>query len=173
MTDPTHIPASAGPSHPYASLPTPGPSTAPIARFSDEHRFLSNFWFVPGGVTLGALSGPTVEHVFQAAKTLDPAEQAAVLAIRSPGAAKRAGSTVTLRPDWEHVKLGVMARLQASKYRDPEMARLLAGTADAYLTEGNHWCDTFWGVCSCHTHSAEGQNWLGRLLMIQRSVNRG
>lgn len=159
--------------HPYASLPTPQPQAAPIDHFRDEHRFLSNFWFVPGGISLGALTGATVEHVFQAAKTLDPAEQREVLGAPSPGKAKRLGAKVQLRPDWERVKLGVMARLQAAKYAQPEMARLLASTGDAQLIEGNHWCDTYWGVCTCQAHAAEGQNWLGRILMIQRSVLRG
>lgn len=159
--------------HPFASQPTPAGADAPITAFADEHRFLSNFWFVPGGVRLGDLTGPTVEHVFQAAKTLDPAQRAAVLAAEKPGPAKRLGGRVTLRPDWERVKLGVMARLQASKYAQPDLAQQLLATGDALLVEGNRWCDTFWGVCSCPAHNDQGQNWLGQILMIHRSVLRG
>lgn len=155
--------------HPFASLPSPEPVTAPIDHFRDEHRFLSNFWFVPGGIRLGDMAGPTVEHVFQAAKTLDPSQRADILATEKPGPAKRLGGRVSLRPDWEHVKLGVMARLQASKYAHADMAQQLLGTGDALLVEGNHWCDTFWGVCTCRTHERVGENWLGRILMIQRS----
>ena len=30
--------------------------------------------------------------------------------------------------------------------------------------EGNTWNDTFWGVCN-----GQGQNWLGKILMLVRS----
>lgn len=168
------------------SSPTPAPKNSPIPRFRDEHRFLSNFWNVPGLVRLELngrlLTGPTVEHVFQAAKTLDPVEQQLVLACASAADAKRAGRQVTMRPDWDGMKLAVMAGLQASKYSEPGLAQQLLATGDAPIAEGNHWCDTFWGVCSCKKHAVtspngdithgEGQNWLGRILMIQRSYLR-
>lgn len=166
--------------HPYASSPTPEAGAAPITRFRDEYRFLSNFWYVPGGVTVAGLTGPTSEHVFQALKSGSPAEQAQILAAPTPGEAKilggpahRGGIIAELRPDWDAIKLGVMARLQAAKYAVPELAQLLLATGDAELVEGNHWCDTYWGTCACRNgHDGEGQNWLGRILMIQRSVLR-
>lgn len=158
---------------PYLSQPSPAAASPPISEFRGEHRFLSNFWYVPGGVSLAGMTGPTVEHVYQAMKVLDLAEQALILAAEKPVTAKQLGAQATLRPNWEAMKLGVMARLQAAKYARPEMARLLLATADAELTEGNHWCDTFWGVCTCRTHDRVGTNWLGRILMIQRSVLRG
>jgi ribA/ribD-fused uncharacterized protein len=164
--------------HPFASSPTPAAGAAPITRFREEHRFLSNFWFVPGGVTVGGLTGATTEHVFQALKTLAPSERAQILAAPTPGEAKilggpahRGGIITELRPHWEEIKLGVMARLQAAKYAQPDMAQLLLATGDAELVEGNHWDDTFWGRCTCRKgHDDEGENWLGRILMIQRSV---
>jgi len=161
------------PEDPKFSHPTPSPAAAPIVRFRDEHRFLSNFWFVPGGVAMDDMAGPTVEHVFQAAKTQDPDQRREILLVDKPLQAKSLGRHVTLRPDWEAIKLGVMARLQASKYAQPELGQLLMATGDAELVEGNHWCDTFWGRCSCRKHDDEGSNWLGRILMIQRSVMVG
>jgi ribA/ribD-fused uncharacterized protein len=166
--------------HPYASSPTPAADAAPITRFRDEYRFLSNFWFVPGGVRLGALFGATTEHVFQAAKSLSPSEQRRILNAPTPGDAKilggpanRGGIITQLRPDWEAVKLGIMTRLQTEKYSKPQMAELLLATGDSDLVEGNHWCDTYWGTCTCRNgHDGEGENWLGRILMIQRSYLR-
>lgn len=155
--------------HPYASLPSPAPAGAPITEFRGDHRFLSNFWFVPSGVHFGNLSAGTVEHLFQALKTVDPDERMKLLTTKRPGDAKIIGRTVTLRPDWEQVKLGVMAQLQASKYNDPVLRDMLLATGDAELVEGNHWGDTFWGVDSA---TGAGQNWLGRILMVQRSVLR-
>ncbi len=51
----------------------------------------------------------------------------------------------------------------------PEMilSEMLEATGDAELIEGNHWGDTFWGVCN-----GVGQNNLGKLLMAIRSENR-
>ncbi|MBC9927213.1 NADAR family protein [Leucobacter sp. cx-169] len=142
----------------------------PIAGFSGEHRFLSNFWPVPGGVVFGHMYGPTTEHVYQAAKTLNPSARLRILSCETPGAAKRYGQELaTIRPDWDSVKLGVMASLTKAKFSHPELADLLAATGDAEIIEGNHWCDTFWGVCSCDTHEGAGQNWLGKILMIERS----
>ncbi len=40
------------------------------------------------------------EHTFNVLKTINPAEQAHVLAAPTPGEAKGCGRRVTLRPDW-------------------------------------------------------------------------
>lgn len=47
------------------------------------------------------------------------------------------------------------------------LSEMLEATGDAELIEGNHWGDTFWGVCN-----GVGQNNLGKLLMAIRSENR-
>jgi ribA/ribD-fused uncharacterized protein len=154
------------------ATPTAPPQAEAITSFKATHNFLSNFWFVAQGIAYDQMTGPTVEHVFQAAKTLDPDERRAVLTARMPLDARRMGRTVTLRPDWEHMKLGVMAALIGSKFSDRRLAALLLATDDAKLVEGNHWCDTFWGVCDCRKHDNVGENWLGRILMIQRSFLR-
>jgi hypothetical protein len=165
---------------PTDSSPTPASTDSPIRHFQGEHRFLSNFWFVRGGVFLnthatGSLAGPTVEHVYQAAKTLIGFQRTAILDAVTALDAKKLGSAVDLRPDWELVKIGVMAQLQATKYAEPGLAADLRATGNAELIEGNHWHDSFWGVCDCPVHVTEenprgtGQNWLGRILMIQRS----
>jgi predicted NAD-dependent protein-ADP-ribosyltransferase YbiA (DUF1768 family) len=44
---------------------------------------------------------------------------------------------------------------------------MLLATDEADLVEGNHWNDTFWGVCR-----GVGQNWLGRILMDERASIR-
>lgn len=151
------------------SSPTPARQVPPIIEFRGEFQFLSNFFPVPGGLTWQGLTGPTVEHLFQAAKTLDASARRAVLAAPTAADAKRIGRHVPLRRSWELTKLGVMAGIQAEKYAHPELAHLLLATGDAELIEGNHWCDTFWGVCTCGQHLRSGENWLGRTLMIQRS----
>lgn len=43
----------------------------------------------------------SAEHAYQAAKTLDPAQQAHVMIAATPGESKRRGQRVTLRDDWD------------------------------------------------------------------------
>lgn len=135
----------------------------PITSFSGKYRWLSNFWPCP--VEFQGVMYPTVEHAYQAAKTLDPKQRLDIQRIPRPGDAKRHGRSVTLREDWEQVKVGIMKYLLREKFNNPagrnsDMKALLISTGDAMLIEGNHWGDIFWGVCR-----GKGENVLGRLLM--------
>ncbi|HEX4622449.1 MAG TPA: NADAR family protein [Myxococcaceae bacterium] len=132
-----------------------------IDSFTGANRFLSNFH--PARVVLYGVVYPTVEHAFQAAKTLDPIERARVAAAPSPGAAKRLGRRVALRPDWEEVKEGVMLALLRQKFADATLSGLLARTEDAVLVEGNTWNDRVWGAV-WEDDRWVGQNLLGLLL---------
>lgn len=136
-----------------------------ITKFHGDHAFLSNFHPVP--VVFEGLEFPSVEHAYQAAKTVDPAERQRFLT-GTAAQAKRAGRKVTLRPDWAEVRLGVMERLVRQKFRRPELRELLLATGEAELVEGNHWNDTFWGVCK-----GKGENHLGRILMKVRAELAG
>lgn len=141
----------------------------PIMQFDGAHRFLSNFAAVPGGLAALGMTAETTEHIYQAAKTLDPHARAEILAAPTPGIAKRMGLRVSLRPDWDDIRLGLMSALLEAKFDDPSFGALLLATGDAELVEGNHWHDVFWGRCSCTRHQGEGQNWLGQLLKVRRS----
>jgi len=139
-----------------------------IDSFRGEFRFLSNF--VGECVTPKGTRCATVEHGFQAAKTLDPAEQRMVLACSTPGQAKRAGRRVTLRANWDAVKLNVMSTLVKAKFsQSPALAAKLLATGDAMLVEGNTWHDNFWGSCTCAKCGNCGKNMLGRILMEVRA----
>jgi ribA/ribD-fused uncharacterized protein len=152
-----------------------------IDRFSGEWEPLSNFARVP--VTIYSsledreIMYPTAEHAFNAAKTLDPAERAAILAASTPGEAKRLGRKATLRPGWAtHVRYTAMRMVIEAKFGlgSPAAAVMLA-TGTATLIEGNRWHDQHWGDCRCGGREcvAPGANWLGRMLMAQRTVLRG
>jgi ribA/ribD-fused uncharacterized protein len=107
----------------------------------------------------------SVEHAYQAQKSLDPAVQEIIRHAQSPAVAKRLARQVKLRPDWETIKIQVMRDLLFEKFvQEPERTILLA-TGDANLIEGNWWGDRFWGQCPV----GEGENWLGRLLMELRA----
>jgi ribA/ribD-fused uncharacterized protein len=105
----------------------------------------------------------SVEHAYQAYKTLDHDTRKMIREATSPGAAKKLGQSVTVRPDWESVKVNIMRDLVRRKFENPFMTPLLLATGDALLVEGNWWGDTFWGVCN-----GVGQNWLGCILMDVR-----
>ena len=131
-----------------------------ITEFRGEFRFLSNFW--PAEVMAGNKTWPTVEHAYQAMKTVNPMERNAILALDTPGKAKRFGRTVTLRPDWtdEFKVLEMFMLVQQKFFNHVELRELLLATGDEVIQEGNRWGDTFWGVCN-----GVGQNKLGRMLM--------
>jgi ribA/ribD-fused uncharacterized protein len=126
-----------------------------IEAFNGPYRFLSNF-FIP-------VHDKSNEHYYQAEKAQWPDERLWVLDAPTPGLAKKRGRKVALRPDWDEIKDEVMLRLLRRKFKNAGLARLLLATQDADLIEGNHWGDTYWGVCG-----GIGENKLGKLLMQVR-----
>jgi len=136
-----------------------------IKSFTGEYRFLSNFY--PAVVVLDGKEYPTVEHAYQAAKTADEAEREKIRLAASPVQAKRLGKVVSLRSDWDAVKLQIMEDLLRQKFSIPHLKDKLLSTGDKELVEGNWWGDTFWGV-----YEGEGENHLGRLLMKIRDELR-
>ena len=141
---------------------TPDRTRPPITAFRGDYAFLSNFYrrpFVWNGV-----HWPTAEHAYQAAKTRDHDQRAAIARARGPGEAKRLGRRATMRPSWDVIKNAAMQSILIAKFAEPSLARRLAGTGDALLVEGNWWNDTYWGVCR-----SEGENNLGKILMRVRA----
>jgi ribA/ribD-fused uncharacterized protein len=142
-----------------------------LLEFKGGYRFLSNFW--PVEVGLGLITYPSVEHAYQAAKTLNTSMRERIRSATSPGKAKRLGREAVLRSDWEDVKLAVMRSLLVQKFhpeRNPGLHRDLMDTGDTVLIEGNRWHDNYWGDCQCISCERKpGSNRLGKLLMEIRS----
>jgi len=68
-------------------------------------------------------------------------------------------------PEYFTVKVKLMFELVLEKFKqNPELKQKLLETGNQELIEGNTWNDTFWGVCN-----GQGQNWLGKILMLVRS----
>lgn len=142
------------------------PEQPPVTAFRDEFRFLSNFWYVP--IEYEGVTYPTVEHAYQAAKTLDYTQREVILQAKSPGEARTLGQRVTLRPRWDEYKPQVMRKLLCQKYSkaNPVLRNdLVVLTRGRHLTEGNHWHDNFFGSCTCAKCGNTGKNTLGKLLM--------
>lgn len=129
-----------------------------IKRFVKEFRFLSNF-YMPASIFIEGQKFRSSEHAYQAMKTLDMDLRKQIADLETPGQAKRFGSKLIIRPDWEQIKLQVMKSILELKFENPFLCELLLATGDAELVEENVWGDTFWGVCK-----GEGQNHLGKLL---------
>lgn len=135
-----------------------------IKEFKGEYGFLSNFWKAPVEYEGGLY--PTVEHAFQAAKTLSGKQRANIMMCGSPGESKEMGRKVTLRTDWEKVKVGIMNDILRDKFtRHKGLRKKLLDTKGKKLQEGNTWDDRFWGVC---LKTGVGENYLGKLLMDLR-----
>jgi len=107
----------------------------------------------------------SVEHAYQAAKTLSATHRKLIRHTSTPNEAKKAGRTVQLREDWETVKIDIMRSLLWEKFSQDSDRAVLLATGDEVLVEGNWWGDRFWGECPL----GEGKNWLGRLLMETRA----
>jgi ribA/ribD-fused uncharacterized protein len=142
-----------------------------IDRFQSEYKFLSNF--SPSGVYHDGIEYPTVEHAFQAAKTLDFQRRREISQLASPADAKQAGRRLELRPDWEKCKDWIMLELVLHKFaRDFELRQELLATGDAELIEGNNWHDSYWGECTCGACPRPGKNMLGQILSTVRLMLR-
>lgn len=129
------------------------------------YDFLSNFY--RSTIWIDGQSWPTIEHAYQAHKTLDLKERETIRNAKDPAIAKRLGRGVTLRGDWDAVKVDLMRSFVRKKFESPFLADLLAKTGDLELVHTNSWNDRVWGVCR-----GTGQNLLGKILMEVREEIR-
>lgn len=141
-----------------------------IKEFKGKYRFLSNFF--SSLIQHEGITYPTVEHFFQAMKTLIRAERIAISQAPKAWIAKKMASPngykgfkITLRPDWEDIKVIVMMDGLRAKFKHPELAKQLIATYPQQLVEGNWWNDVFWGV---RLKDGFGKNMLGKCLSIIR-----
>jgi ribA/ribD-fused uncharacterized protein len=145
--------------------------SARVASFSENYRFLSNFW--PAKVVFDGVEYPSVENAYQAANTLN-LEDRVFFQTATPGQAKRKSHKLVVRTDWVDVKLSIMEDLVEQKFSDALLLEKLKSTGNRQLVEGNTWHDNFWGECSCRKRlecDRKGLNHLGKLLMKIRERN--
>ncbi len=125
------------------------------------HAFLSNFY--PSTIWVEGKSWPTVEHAYQAYKTLNEESRELIRKSKDPAIAKKLGRGIEMRPDWDAMKEGLMRDFVRKKFESPFLADLLLKTGDAELIHNNTWNDRVWGVCR-----GSGANLLGKILMEVR-----
>jgi predicted NAD-dependent protein-ADP-ribosyltransferase YbiA (DUF1768 family) len=131
-----------------------------ILQFRGEYRFLSNFY--PVNIEYEGIEYPSVEHAYQACKSVDDNIRLEISKMTT-GKAKEFGKTIKYREDWVDVKVPLMKNLLLLKFQNEELKQKLISTGDDFIVEGNDWGDTFWGVCN-----GRGHNMLGVLLMYVR-----
>ena len=132
-----------------------------IDSFTGEYYFLSNFSdsvFVYDGIQY-----QNAESAFQAQKCENKSDREQFSALNSTEA-KKLGRKVSLRKDWESIKVEQMRQIVSEKFgQNPELKEKLINTGEAYLEEGNTWGDRVWG-----TVDGRGANLLGQILMALR-----
>ena len=141
-----------------------------ISSFTGQYDFLSNFYRSP--VEFEGHLYRSVEHAYQAAKTLDEDMRKKIRDTEKPGKAKRIGKSLRLRPDWEKIKFDIMRQLLKDKFTNDILRARLLTTGTQELIEGNNWHDKIWGECICEKCGGEGENNLGKLLMGLREELR-
>ena|ERR1700733_11597602 len=161
-----------------------------INRFTGPYAYLSNFFLRP--IVYKGIRFESSEHAYQWEKTHDEVEKNFVLTIQrsdidpetknaviksfvtTPAQAKKRGTMVTLREDWEIIKIPIMAEIDEVKFtQHKDLTELLLSTDHALLIEGNHWHDNFWGSCTCgKCESKLKLNNLGKIHMKTREKLR-
>jgi ribA/ribD-fused uncharacterized protein len=147
--------------------------------WGDEHpewKALSNFAGGPLRIDHplrpGTADYRTVEHWFQAGKTLDLERHEHIRCAPGPKEAKRRGRAVDLRPDWAAVKVDVMLVALRAKFAMPEYRELLLSTGSRPIGEDSPH-DFEWGVRD-RRGGYTGKNLLGAALeRVRAEIVRG
>lgn len=151
----------------------------PIKSFRENYSFLSNMSKV--NITYDGITYPTNEHFYVAMKVekndtinifgKEYNIRKYITTIEKPGDTKKFGQTLTLRNNFDEIKLKIMEYGLRKKFNiEPYKSKLL-NTNNVELIEGNNWKDTFWGV---DNYTNEGENNLGKLLMkIRKELQDG
>lgn len=134
-----------------------------VKRFRGDYEFLSNFY--PAKQMYDGIAYYNAEAAYQAQKCADPDPKMHFAKLYSDES-KRFGRTIVVREDWDEIKVDVMKQVVRAKFeQNPRLAKMLLGTGDIPLREGNTWHDVFWGV---DLKTGEGENHLGQILMQLR-----
>ncbi len=166
----------------------------PIRSFRGPFAWASNFW--PVEVVWNGHICRSVEHGYQAAKSLDLDVQRYIVSSTTASVAKRRGRLILpadqvapgypyiRRPDWLTVNRAIMLDLVRQKFAHDALGSFLVETHPRPIIEENTWHDNFWGRCVCNGCDAwrrlkeedyMGLNHLGLILMQVRTelIERG
>lgn len=135
-------------------------------RIPDNFGFCSNF--ARTKIFIYGHWWETVEHAYQAMKTLNVADQDAIRKAKTPKEARELGQTVQLRPDFDKVKDTIMKECVLAKFvQHQDLMMRLFSSDDEELIEDSP-VDWYWGCGKDGT----GKNMLGKILMEVREELR-
>lgn len=97
-----------------------------IGFFKGQYRFLSNFF--PVELEHRGLCYKSVEHFYQAMKTLDIGMRTKIANASTPGKAKQMGRKILLREDWDDIKEMVMLYALLKKFSESFLRKKLLAT---------------------------------------------
>ena len=81
-----------------------------------------------------------------------------------PAHAKKLGRHLTVRPDWNAVRIAIMLDLCWQKFHGrQDLATKLRSTGQRRIIEANTWGDQFWGMTQNGDYLT-GRNMMGRIL---------
>lgn len=126
--------------------------------FRGERSYLSNMYEYP--MDINGLEFSCVEAAFQSFKTNGLELRKKFVGLNGYEA-KELGRKISLREDWDQIKVKVMRQLIECKFSLELGDKLKKEQGDL---EVNSWDDTFWGVCN-----GKGHNMLGKILMEVRA----
>lgn len=133
-----------------------------INEFRGEYYFLSNFY--EREITYDGLTYKNSEAAFQAQKCKSKEDRKRFCNLNA-SEAKKLGRKVSLRPDWDRLKVQIMKDIVTAKFKqNADLQNKLICTGNAYLEEGNTWGDRVWGCVN-----GRGANLLGQILMEIRT----
>lgn len=140
-----------------------------ITEFQNEYRWLSNF--APVKIKIDGIEFPSIEHAYMSAKSDDIEwKKFCSNSNNTAGDVKRKSRNITLKDDWNNIKLDVMKECVNQKFSQEPYRTKLLETKTQHIQEGNRWNDKFWGVC---LKTSKGENHLGKLIMKVRSELQG
>lgn len=115
----------------------------------------------------------TPEHFYQAMKSTSEMTRELISKQQNGIKAKKVGRIITLRKDWEDIKIKVMFFAQRHRFSDGTAWRTRLQRTDGEIVETNNWHDNYWGNCICNKcKEIEGKNMLGKILMEIRDENK-
>lgn len=141
-----------------------------IIEFSGEYGFLSNY--ARCDIELDGETYRTVEHAYQAAKTLDLNWRAAIRSLSHPQWAKNRGKRLPIRDGWESMRHDILVSLLRQKFAQPKFRAKLMATGTRHIIDSYGCGDNWWDVCVDQERTHQGGNRLGIMLMQIRDELR-
>jgi ribA/ribD-fused uncharacterized protein len=131
-----------------------------------KDNWFSNFKPLDVPIIHDNISYPTIEHFYQAMKTLDDEWREEIANRSTPSQARILGKKAPIRPDWDKLKLKVMKFALKQKFTPSTTWYKKLMNHSGEIVEYNYWHDNFWGHCTCRKCTNKNHlNHLGKLLM--------